>query len=34
MNEIDRMGCRLDGESIKYFNGVDIIFDGIFYGVI
>ncbi|HDO9121041.1 biotin-dependent carboxyltransferase family protein [Clostridioides difficile] len=33
-NEIDRMGCRLDGESIKHLNGADIISDGISYGAI
>lgn len=33
-NEIDRMGCRLEGESIKHIKGADIISDGISYGAI
>jgi biotin-dependent carboxylase-like uncharacterized protein len=33
-NEIDRMGCRLEGESIKHIKSADIISDGISYGAI
>ncbi|HSQ87955.1 biotin-dependent carboxyltransferase family protein [Romboutsia sp.] len=33
-NEIDRMGCRLEGGSIKHIKGADIISDGISYGAI
>lgn len=33
-NECDRMGYRLEGESIKHINGADIVSDGIAFGAI
>lgn len=33
-NECDRMGYRLEGESIKHSNGADIVSDGIAFGAV